>query len=61
MQIGEKVKEEKKVVVDDHAINSLRVYFDVAYDELKKEWKSGQFGKLLIVHLLKLPLHIVRL
>lgn len=32
--------------VDDHAINSLRVFYDVAYEELKKEWKSNQYEKL---------------
>lgn len=27
--------------VDDGAIDSLRVWFDIVYDELKKEWKSS--------------------
>jgi hypothetical protein len=34
------------MVVDDHAINSLRTWFDLSYGELKKEWKSGQYRKL---------------
>lgn len=34
------------MVVDDHAINSLRPYFDVAYEELKKEWESNQYERL---------------
>jgi hypothetical protein len=34
------------MAVDDHAIDSLRVWFDIEYDELKKEWKSNQHEKL---------------
>ncbi|EWG08400.1 hypothetical protein [Cytobacillus firmus] len=34
------------MTVDDHAIDSLRTWFDLAYEELKKEWKSGQYEKL---------------
>lgn len=34
------------MVVDDHAINSLKTWFDLSYEELKKEYLSGQFGKL---------------
>ncbi|WP_409276405.1 hypothetical protein V1499_23025 (plasmid) [Neobacillus sp. SCS-31] len=34
------------MAVDDHAIDSLRTWFDIEYDELKKEWKSGQYSKL---------------
>lgn len=30
----------------DHAINNLRIYFDVALDELTEEWKSGKYKKL---------------
>lgn len=32
--------------VDDHAIDSLRIFFKLEYEELKIEWKSGQYGKL---------------
>jgi hypothetical protein len=31
------------MIVDDHAINSLKVYYDVACDELKKEWNSNEY------------------
>jgi hypothetical protein len=34
------------MAVDDHAIDSLRVWFELEYDELKKEWKIGQYTKL---------------
>jgi hypothetical protein len=34
------------MAVDDHAINSLRTWFDIEYEELKKEWKSGQYETL---------------
>ena len=34
------------MTVDDHAINSLKTWFDIAYEDLKKEWKSGQYEKL---------------
>jgi hypothetical protein len=34
------------MAVDDHAIDSLRVWFELEYDELKKEWNSGQYCKL---------------
>lgn len=34
------------MAVDDHAINSLRVWFDIEYNELKKEWKSNEYEKL---------------
>ncbi len=34
------------MAVDDHAIESLRTWFDLEYAELKKEWKSGQYGEL---------------
>lgn len=33
------------MAVDDHAIDSLRTWFDLEYEELKKEWKSGQYEK----------------
>lgn len=33
-------------MVDDHAINSLKTWFDLAYEELKKEWVSGQYENL---------------
>lgn len=33
-------------MVDDHAINSLKTWFDIEYDELKKEWKSGKYERL---------------
>ena len=29
------------MAVDDHAIKSLKTWFDIAYEDLKKEWKSG--------------------
>ncbi|MGN7943239.1 hypothetical protein [Virgibacillus sp. 6R] len=31
------------MIVDDHAINSLRTWFDIAYEELKKEWVSEEY------------------
>ncbi|MCM3603152.1 hypothetical protein M3175_20645 [Robertmurraya korlensis] len=31
------------MTVDDHAIDSLRTWFNIAYDELKEEWKSGRY------------------
>ncbi|EJP0467843.1 hypothetical protein NVA59_005312 [Escherichia coli] len=34
------------MAVDDHAIDSLKTWFDIEYEELKKEWKSGQYGQL---------------
>lgn len=34
------------MTVDDHAINSLKTWFDIAYEDLKKEWISGQFEQL---------------
>jgi hypothetical protein len=34
------------MAVDDHAIDSLRVWFELEYDELKTEWNSGQYSKL---------------
>jgi hypothetical protein len=34
------------VGIDDHAIDSLRVWFDLEYTELVEEWKSGQYAKL---------------
>ncbi|MCM3405940.1 hypothetical protein [Cytobacillus oceanisediminis] len=33
-------------MVDDHAIDSLRTWFDIAYDDLKKEWKSSNYENL---------------
>lgn len=33
-------------MVDDHAVNSMRAYFNAAYDELKKEWKSNKYERL---------------
>lgn len=34
------------MTVDDHAINSLKVFYDVACDELKKEWSSKEYRTL---------------
>jgi hypothetical protein len=34
------------MAVDDHAIDSLRVWFDIEYEDLKKEWKSNKYEKL---------------
>jgi hypothetical protein len=34
------------MVVDDHAINSLKTWFDIEYERLKQEWKSGQYKNL---------------
>lgn len=34
------------MIVDDHAINSLKVFYDVACDELKKEWHSNEYGNI---------------
>ena len=30
----------------DHAIEGLQVYFDLAFEELLEEWKSGHFQRL---------------
>lgn len=30
----------------DHAINNLRIYYEIALDELFEEWKSGAYQKL---------------
>lgn len=30
----------------DHAIDALRVFYDIALDELKEDWNSGQYKKL---------------
>jgi hypothetical protein len=34
------------MAVDDHAINSLKTWYDIAYEELKKEWKTGEYDRL---------------
>lgn len=34
------------MAVDDHAIDSLRVWFNIEYEELKKEWKSNEYENL---------------
>jgi hypothetical protein len=34
------------MAVDDHVIDSLRRYFNDAYEELKKEWKTNEYGRL---------------
>ena len=39
-------KGDQLMAVDDHAIDSLRTWFELEYDELKKEWKSGRYAKL---------------
>ncbi|MBT2696383.1 hypothetical protein J7E79_02890 [Bacillus sp. ISL-40] len=31
----------------DHAIDGLMVYFELSYEELVKEWKSGEYKKLI--------------
>ncbi|MBM7650988.1 hypothetical protein [Neobacillus cucumis] len=49
------------MTVDHHAINSLRVWFDIAYEEIKKEWKSNEYKIFLIVHPLKQPIPIEKL
>jgi hypothetical protein len=33
-------------MIDDHTIDSLRVWCDIEYEELVKEWKSGKYSKL---------------
>ncbi len=33
------------MAVDNHAIESLRTWYDIEYDVLKKEWKSGQYAR----------------
>jgi hypothetical protein len=30
----------------DHAIDNLKIYFDLSYEELVEEWKSGEYKKL---------------
>lgn len=32
--------------VDDHAMDALRVFYEVAFDELVKEWKSKEYQEL---------------
>lgn len=34
------------MTIDDHAIESLRPWFNQAYEELKKEWISNQYENL---------------
>lgn len=34
------------MTVDDHAIDSLRTFFLIAYEELKKEFISGKYGEV---------------
>lgn len=34
------------MIVDDHAIDSLKIWFDIEYEELKKEWKSNKYERL---------------
>ena len=34
------------MVADDHAIDSLKVWFEIEYRELKKEWQSSKYEKL---------------
>lgn len=34
------------MTVDDHAIDSLRTWFLIAYEELKKEWVSGSYEEV---------------
>lgn len=34
------------MAVDDHAINSLKTWFDIEYEYLKKEWISNQYERL---------------
>lgn len=34
------------MAIDDHAIESLRNWFDFEYEELKKEWTSNKYEKL---------------
>lgn len=33
-------------MIDEHVIDSLRRYFDDSYQELKKEWISGEYERL---------------
>ncbi|WP_264159243.1 hypothetical protein [Cytobacillus oceanisediminis] len=37
-----------KLAVDDHSIDAFRVWYDLEYEELKKEWTSGKYDILLI-------------
>jgi hypothetical protein len=34
------------MAVDDHAIDSLRTWFDIEYEQLKEEWKSNEYENL---------------
>lgn len=34
------------MAVDEHVIDSLRHYFNAAYEDLKTEWKSNKFERL---------------
>jgi len=33
-------------MVDDHLIDSVRSYFNAAYEDLKKDWKSNTYKRL---------------
>lgn len=35
------------MIVDDHAIDSLKPWFEPAYEELKKEWGSGKYKEFI--------------
>lgn len=34
------------MAVDDHAIDSLKTWYIIEYEELKKEWKSDKYERL---------------
>lgn len=34
------------MAVDDHAINALKTWYEIEYERLKKEWKSGMYFKV---------------
>ncbi|MCL6574291.1 MAG: hypothetical protein K6T88_21875 [Bacillus sp. (in: Bacteria)] len=36
--------------IDDHAIDSLKVWFEIELEDLKEEWKCGSISKLSECH-----------
>jgi hypothetical protein len=36
-----------KMAVDDHAIDSLKTWFTIEYEQLKKEWTSNEYERLV--------------
>ena len=49
------------MAVDDHAINSLKVWFDIAHEDLKRNGRAMNTKSFLIVRPLKQPIPIEKL